>query len=59
MSSPASPFTIPIGRLADGPCPPTAANSTWPNVLHTRVGDLVTKMGPAPWSKRTSVSQTW
>jgi len=47
-----SSFSISISKLADGPCPPTAANSTWPNVLHTRVGDLVEKMGPAPWSKR-------
>src|SRR6266849_6780335 len=52
MSTTESPFSISIGRLADGPSPPSAANSTWPNVLHTRVGDLVKQMGPAPWSKR-------
>jgi mannose-6-phosphate isomerase-like protein (cupin superfamily) len=44
--------TIAISRLAAGPTPPTAANATWPNVLHTRVADVVAKMGPAPWAVR-------
>ena len=47
-----SPVTIVIGRLADGPCPPATAGAAWPNVLHTRVADLVATMGPAPWAKR-------
>ena len=46
-----APVSIVIGRLADGPSPP-AAGATWPNVLHTRVADLVATMGPAPWAKR-------
>jgi len=47
-----SPSTIVISRLAAGPTPPDAANQTWPNVLHTRVADVVAKMGPPPWSRR-------
>src|SRR5215472_15895002 len=44
--------SIVIGSLADGPRPPSAAGSTWPNVLHTRVAEVVAKMGPPPWSRR-------
>jgi mannose-6-phosphate isomerase-like protein (cupin superfamily) len=47
-----SPSTIAITRLAAGPTPPTAANPTWPNVLHTRIADVVAAMGPAPWATR-------
>ena len=46
-----SPATVAITRLASGPVPPTA-NATRPNVLHTRVADVVKSMGAAPWSKR-------
>ena len=35
-----------------GPIPPTAANATWPNVLHTRVADVIAQMKAPPWSKR-------
>jgi len=49
---PAPSTTIVVDRLAASPTPPTAANSTWPNVLHTRVADVVAAMGPAPWAKR-------
>jgi len=44
--------TITISHLVTGPTPPDAANATWPNVLHTRVADVVAKMGPPPWSRR-------
>ena len=47
-----SPTTIVISRLAAGPCPPSAAGATWPNVLLTRAADVVARMGPPPWSKR-------
>ena len=43
--------TIPITDLVKGPIAPRA-NAAWPNVLHTRVDELVRTMGPAPWSKR-------
>ena len=48
MSSSAFPpsSTIVISHFAAGPIPPTAANPTWPNVLHTRIADVVAQMGP-------------
>ena len=52
MTADHSPPTIVITSLASGPRPPTTASSTWPNVLLTRVADVVARMGPAPWSKR-------
>lgn len=48
----APPVTIVIDRLAAGPTPPDAARATWPNVLHTRIADVVAAMGPPPWSRR-------
>ena len=51
MSSDA-PATIVISRLAPGPTPPAAAGPSWPNVLHTRIADLVGRMGAPPWSQR-------
>jgi mannose-6-phosphate isomerase-like protein (cupin superfamily) len=45
------PVTITITDLVKGPIAPRA-NAVWPNVLHTRVQDVVAQMGPAPWSKR-------
>ena len=44
--------SIAINHLASGLRPPTAANPTWPNVLHTRIADVVAAMGPAPWARR-------
>src|SRR5919201_3001905 len=35
-----------------GPIPPTAANATWPNVLHTRIADVLAQMQAPPWSRR-------
>jgi mannose-6-phosphate isomerase-like protein (cupin superfamily) len=32
--------------------PPPVVASTWPNMLHTRIVEVVTKMGPPPWSAR-------
>jgi mannose-6-phosphate isomerase-like protein (cupin superfamily) len=46
-----APFTITIEDLADGPTAPRS-NATWPNVLHTRVEDVVRQMGAPPWSRR-------
>src|SRR5499426_2036756 len=47
-----SPTTIVIGRHATGPTPPAAANQSWPNVLHTRIADVIAQAGPPPWAKR-------
>jgi mannose-6-phosphate isomerase-like protein (cupin superfamily) len=44
--------TIVIDRLAAGPLPPGSANATWPNVLHTRIADVMGQMGPPPWARR-------
>jgi mannose-6-phosphate isomerase-like protein (cupin superfamily) len=44
--------TIVISRLASGPVPPDSANATWPNVLHTRIADVMGQMGPPPWARR-------
>jgi mannose-6-phosphate isomerase-like protein (cupin superfamily) len=44
--------TIVINRLAAGPTPPDTANPTWPNVVHTRVAEVVKQMGAPPWSRR-------
>ncbi|HEV8675722.1 MAG TPA: hypothetical protein VGX21_16880 [Methylomirabilota bacterium] len=41
-----------IAELVTGPIAPREIGATWPNVLHTRVADLVREMGPPPWSKR-------
>jgi len=41
--------TIVIGRLADGPTPPTAASATSPNMLHTRVAEVVASPTSASW----------
>jgi mannose-6-phosphate isomerase-like protein (cupin superfamily) len=52
MPETAAPSTIVITRLATGPVPPTTAGGSWPNVLHTRIADVVGQMGPPPWSRR-------
>jgi mannose-6-phosphate isomerase-like protein (cupin superfamily) len=44
--------TITITQLATGPTPPLAASAEGPNTLHTRVADVVARMGPPPWSRR-------
>ncbi len=41
-----------IEDKVEGPIPPRVANSSLPNVLHTRMADIVEEMGPPPWSKR-------
>ena len=44
--------SIVIPRLAGGPTPPHAASATWPNVLHTRVADVIAAEGAPPWARR-------
>jgi mannose-6-phosphate isomerase-like protein (cupin superfamily) len=51
MSSDAPP-AIAITRLVTGPTPPASASGTWPNVLHTRIADVMGQMGSPPWSRR-------
>lgn len=52
MADPASVPSITISHVAEGPCPPTTANAIWPNVLHTRLDELVAELGPGAWAKR-------
>ncbi len=41
--------SLTISHLAEAPCPPTAANASWPNVLHTQIAEIVApQRGPAP-----------
>jgi mannose-6-phosphate isomerase-like protein (cupin superfamily) len=51
MTERTTPTTISITHLASGPTPPRAS-ATWPNVLHTRLQDVLAGMGPPPWAKR-------
>jgi mannose-6-phosphate isomerase-like protein (cupin superfamily) len=46
------PATIVIRDLVTGPIPPRPTAEGSPNTLHTRVAEVVQKMGPAPWSRR-------
>ncbi len=46
------PATIVIDRLVSGPIAPQSVNPTWPNLLHTRIADVVATMGSPPWSRR-------
>ena len=52
MSDLKSAPTLNITDVVAGPIPPRVINATWPNVLHTRISDVVAEMGPPPWSKR-------
>jgi mannose-6-phosphate isomerase-like protein (cupin superfamily) len=51
MTEPVARGAIAITHLADGPTPPRAS-ATWPNVLHTRLDDVLAAMGPPPWARR-------
>jgi mannose-6-phosphate isomerase-like protein (cupin superfamily) len=46
------PATIVIRDLVTGPIPPRPGVEGSPNTLHTRVADVVSKMGAPPWSRR-------
>src|SRR5205823_1023318 len=37
--------------VTDGPIAPRVLNATWPNVLHTRISEIVKQQGPAPWAQ--------
>ena len=46
-----TPVTVTITNLAKGPTAVTG-NAAWPNVLHTRIDDVVRTKGAPPWSQR-------
>ena len=51
----ADPKTAPVLNIVDvvsGPIAPRALNASWPNMLHTRIADVVAAKGPPPWSVR-------
>ena len=53
MSDTKAPSALTITDVVtDGPIPPRVLNASWPNVLHTRIADIVSEKGPAPWSAR-------
>lgn len=51
MASPDVMPTITVSHLAAGPTP-ARAKGTWPNVLHTRIADVMAHKGPPPWATR-------
>jgi len=53
MTAPAEPESqLNITDVVSGPIPPRVMNLRLPNVLHTRIDDVVARMGPPPWSVR-------
>jgi len=53
MTTPVEPPTLlNIADIVSGPIPPRVVNAVSPNMLHTRVADVVARMGPPPWSVR-------
>ena len=52
MANPKPTSTFTITDLVTGPIPPRVVNAGGPNVFHTRIADVVDKMGPPPWSVR-------
>ena len=53
MTTPVEPPTLlNIADIVSGPIPPRVVNAASPNMLHTRVADVVARMGPPPWSVR-------
>jgi mannose-6-phosphate isomerase-like protein (cupin superfamily) len=53
MTTPAEPATLlNISDIVSGPIAPRVVNAVSPNMLHTRIADVVARMGPPPWSVR-------
>lgn len=52
MPEPTTTPALNITDLVGGPIPPRVLNATWPNVLHTRLQDVLGQLGPPPWSRR-------
>jgi mannose-6-phosphate isomerase-like protein (cupin superfamily) len=53
MTTPVEPVcTLNITDIVSGPIAPRVVNATHPNVLHTRIDEVVARMGPPPWSVR-------
>jgi len=53
MTTPQEPLTaLNISDVVSGPISPRVLNTASPNLLHTRIADVVARMGPPPWSVR-------
>ena len=52
MTDLTSQSTLNITDVVEGPIPPRVINASWPNMLHTRISDVVARQGPPPWSAR-------
>ena len=51
MTTPTEPATLlNIADVVSGPIPPRVVNTAWPNMLLTRIPEVVERMGPPPWS---------
>jgi mannose-6-phosphate isomerase-like protein (cupin superfamily) len=52
MTDTSIPSALNITDLVTGPIPPRVINASSPNLLHTRVAEIVATRGPGPWSVR-------
>jgi mannose-6-phosphate isomerase-like protein (cupin superfamily) len=53
MTTPAEPATLlNISDIVSGPIAPRVVNTASPNMLHTRIADVVAQKGSPPWSAR-------
>ncbi len=52
MAEPNAGQALNITDVVQGPMPPRVLHATWPNMLHTRIADVMERMGPPPWSVR-------
>jgi len=52
MSEPKPVSSSSLADQVTGPIPPRVVNASWPNVLHTRIAEVVASQGPPPWSIR-------
>ncbi|MBV9132471.1 MAG: hypothetical protein JO318_07215 [Chloroflexi bacterium] len=46
------PTLLNITDVVSGPIPPRVMNLSLPNMLHTRIPEIVARKGPPPWSVR-------
>ena len=49
---PLAPVSIDITNAVTGPLPPDGVTPGWPNILHTRIEDVVKKNGEPPWAEQ-------
>lgn len=52
MTGTSTPPALNITDLVTGPIAPRVINASMPNLLHTRIAEVVAAQGPPPWSAR-------